>query len=504
MKKIVSLLLCLAMILSVMSFAAAEAKEEITLNVMLPDFYSDAEWVTLEAGNPVLQAIYDATGVKLNITWVPNSGYGEMTSLTLADAKNMPEVMVMQGPRDAITISSARAGAFWDLTDLIPQYEYLAQGQESTYDNTAIDGRIYGIYRARPYARAGIYYRNDYAAKAGYDKVPTTVAEFKEMCMAMAKLDNMYCINLCKYVAGTIGITTVMCGAPYQYGVNAEGKIYPAWEDPKFQEGLDFLRDLYAAGGIDPNFMTIESGNWNDAERSDPPKALMRLDCLDNGYRYQEWLEANAGADPENPIVTLLTALPDDEGKIQIWPQNTGASGEVVITKAVTAEKLPAVLKFLDWCNSAEGQTLLNCGLEGKTYWIHADGYRYTYPEGEQENTSQYELYTNSVQHSLNQLGMNVNGDLTPATAQTQLRAQYNQNLIDNAKYVIANPCLTLDSETNTLMGATLSQNIEDAQVQYIAGKIDMNGLKAAYDDWYAEGGDMILVEFQEAYDAQK
>ena len=504
MKKIVSLLMCMAMLLSVVSFAAAE--EDMTLKLMLPDFYSDSEWVTLEDGNPVLEAIYKATGVKLDITWVPNSGYGEMTSLTMGDPSNMPEVMVMQGPRDAITISSARAGAFWDLTDLIPQYENLAAGQQSTYSNTAIDGRIYGFYRARAYARAGIYYRNDYAKKAGVDKVPETVQEFKDLCMALVNLGETYVINWCDYYEGTIGIMTVISGAPYKYGVNEEGKIYPAFEDPHFQEGLDFLRDLYAAGGIDPNFMTIASGNWNDAERSDPPKAIMRLDCLDNGYRYQEWLQENMGASnvEGEEIVTLISTLTNDEGKIQIWPQNIGASGEIVITKTVTEEKLPKVLAFLDWCNSAEGQTLLNCGVEGVTYWIHADGYRYTYPEGEETNSATYATYTNTVQHSLNQLGMNVNGDLTPPTAATTLRTWYNDNLLNNAKYVIANPCLTLDSETNVLMGATLKTDIEDAQVQYIAGKIDLAGLQAAYANWHDAGGDDILAEFQAAYDAQK
>ena len=470
MKKIVSLLMALVMLFAVMSFAAAE--EDLTLNVMLPDFYADSEWMTFEDGNPVLKAIYDATGIKLNITWVANSGYGEMTSLTLADAKNMPDVMVIQGPLDSLTISNARAGAFWDLTDYVKDaenYPNLAAGQDSTYANTSIDGRIYGIYRARAYARAGIYYRNDYAAKAGIETVPANVEEFKNLCFALAGLENMYCINMCKYVAGTIGITTVMFGAPYQYGVDAEGKLYPAFEDAKFQEGLDFLRDLYAAGGIDPNFMTIESGNWDDAERAETPKALMRLDCLDNGYRYEEWLEANMGVDGENPVVTLLTALPNSEGKIQIWPQNTGASGEIVITKAVPEDKLPRVLKFLDWCNSAEGQTLLNCGLEGVTYFIQSDGYRYTYPEGEKEKSDQYAIETNKIQHSLNQLGMNVNGDLTPPTA-----------------------------------GTTLNTDVEDGQVQYIAGKIDLAGLQAIYEAWHEDGGYAILAEYQAAYDAQK
>ena len=48
---------------------------------------------------------------------------------------------------------------------------------------------------------------------------------------------------------------------------------------------------------------------------------------------------------------------------------------------------------------------------------------------------------------------MNVNGDLTPPTAANALRSEYNQNLLDNAQYVIANPCYTYDSETNNLMG---------------------------------------------------
>ena len=504
MKKILSLVLALAMLFSFASFASAEAKEEMTLKVMLPDFYTDSDWMTLEDGNPVLQAIYEATGVKLDISWVANSAYGEMTSLTLADPSNMPEVMVMQGPRDAIMISSARAGAFWDLTDLIPQYENLAQGGETIYQNISIDGRIYGIYRARAYARAGIYYRTDYAAKAGITSKPTNVEEFKDLCFALAGLsEDTYCINLCDYYLGTIGIATVMFGAPYEYGIDDEGKIYPAFESPYYQEALDFLRELYNAGGIDPDFLTISSQNWNDAERNENPKAYMRLDCLDNGYRYQEWLEQNLGYSAEEPVVALLTAIPNSEGNIQIWPQNIGASGEIVVTKAVTEDKLPAVMAFLDWLNSAEGQTLINCGVEGKTYWIYDNGYRYTYPEGEKENAATYDNYTHNALHSLNQLGMNVNGDLTPPVEGTILRDEYNLNLLENVKYVIANPCLTYDSETATLMGTTLNQDVQDAQVKYIANVIDLDELQAAYATWHDMGGDMILSEYQAVHDAQ-
>ena len=140
--------------------------------------------------------------------------------------------------------------------------------------------------------------------------------------------------------------------------------------------------------------------------------------------------------------------------------------------------------------------------MEGVNYWIHEDGFRYAYPEGEQDKQEEYAAYNSTTLHSLNQLGMNVNGDLTPSVKQTALRAEYNQNLIDNAKYVIANPCLTLDSPTFTTTGATINQALEDAQVQYIAHKLDLDGLKAAYEKWYELGGTDILSEYQAAYDA--
>ena len=503
MKKLLSLVLALVMLMSVASIASAEEKEDMTLRIMLPDFYSQYDWMTLEDGNPILQAIYDATGVKMEIEWVADQAYGERVTTTLSGKDTMPEIMVMQGPRDSIMIDNARAGAFWDLTDLIPQYDNLAAGQESIYENISIDGRIYGLYRARDYARAGIYYRKDYAEKAGITAEPTNVEEFKALCFALAGLsEDTYCINMCKYVAGTIGITTVMFGAPYQYGIDENGKIYPAFEDAHFQEGLDFLRELYAAGGMDPDFATIESGSWNDAERSENPKALMRLDCLDNGYRYQTWLADNLGYDAENPVVALVTALPTSEGNIQIWPQNIGASGEVVVTKAVTEDKLPRVMEFLNWLNSAEGQTLINNGVEGVNYWMYNDVLN-LYPEGEAENATKYTEYNNITLHSLNQLGMQVNGGLMPKPYYPILRQEYAQNLLDNAQYVIGNPCYTYDSETNTLMGATLNTDLEDAQVKYIANIISLEELQAEYQTWHDMGGDMILAEYQAIYDAE-
>ena len=134
MHKLIALFLCAAMLFSVMSFAVAE--EPLVITVMMPDFYTDVDFQV--EGNPVLDAIEAASGVRLDIQWVANSSYGDMTSLTLADPANMPMLMVLTGARDPVVVNSARAGAFWDITDYIADYPNLAQGSQDIYNNISL------------------------------------------------------------------------------------------------------------------------------------------------------------------------------------------------------------------------------------------------------------------------------------------------------------------------------------------------------------------------------
>ncbi len=495
MRKLASLLLALAMLLSFVSFANAE-EEPFVITVMLPDFYADKEFV--KEGNPVLDAITEASGVKLDITWVANSVYPDTTTLTLADPSRMPMIMVLQ----AVDVNNARAGAFWDLTDYIDDYENLSAGAAAVYNNISVDGRIYGIYRSRNVVRNGVYYRSDVAKAAGFDAVPQTVEDFTKMCYDMLAYikanygEASYLLNCCEYIAGTIEIATVMHGAPYAYGVGDDGLLYPSFEAPEYLEGLTWLRDLYAAGGIDPDFMTIASGTWDQAERNE--NAFMRFDCLDNAYRQQEWFQNNKNVTSD--IFEMMPSAYNANGDYCVKP-TPGYNGQIVITKAVkTEEDFLRCMSFLDWCNSAEGQTLVNWGIDGITFWIREDGFRYTKPDEETDMTE----YVLTIQHSLNQLGMNVNGDLTPKASTTNLRSKYagyqgDTFLISN---LVADPSVPLQAscESYTKYNSLLAEKIEDAAVQYIAGYIDEDALYEVWDAWFAEGGQEMLDEFNALY----
>lgn len=492
MKKLLSLFLVMVMTFSMISLATAE--EPFVLTVMLPDFYPTVDFQNKD--NPVLKAIEDASGVRLDIKWVANSTYGDAVNTTMTD-EVLPNLIVMTDTRGPTMINNARAGAFHDLTDYVKDtvtYPNLA-GNPAIYNNISVDGRIYGVYRTRAYPRAGIYYRKDIAEEMGITKVPETIDELTALAEALAKYSNdTYALNMCSYTAGTISVITVAYGAPNNWGIDENGMIYPAHQHPGYLEGLNWLRNLCEINGIDPNFATIDSTQWDNIERTN--KAFMRFDCLDNAYRQQEWFEKNAGATEQ--IFEMVGPLKKADGTITVWPQNAGFAGEIVVTKSVKEEDLPKVMKFLDWVNGADGQMLINWGLADVTYWLDDEGYRTVNPA----DGTDMSLQVQAIQHSLNQLGMNLPGDLCVPARQSEVRLRYEELNKILAPYAVADPCYPFVSETNTAFGVQLSTIISDAAVQYIAGIINEDELRAAWQQWYDEGGAQIIEEYNEAYQA--
>ena len=499
MKKLVSLFLVLALLLGVMSFATAD--EPFVISVLLPEFPADIDFVMED--NPVLQKIEELTGVKLDIHWGPNSTYGEIFSTTLADA-NPPMLVSATNARDPQVLNSAAAGAFWDLTDAVQDaenYPYLSAGNQAIYKSISVNDRLYGIYRSRAFPRGGIYYRLDIAKEVGFDKEVKTIDDLTELAEKLAGYsDDTYALNMCSYTAGTINVITIAMGAPNTWGIDEEGNVYPAHKSPAYLEGLNWLRHLYEIGGIDPNFAQISTSEWDNIERNN--KAFMRFDCLDNAHRQQEWFENNAGVTEQ--VFQTVGPVAKADGSITVWPQNEGFAGEIlVMKKSVSEEDLPKVLKFLDWCNSPEGQTIINAGLEGLTYDVDEEGFRYTPEEKTEEYTKNSQMYHNNV----NQLGMGVPGNLETPKARvnrgvTELRQRYEDLNVELAPYAVLNPCAGLSSETQVSFGAQLDPIISDAAVQYIAGMINEDELKAAWEDWAMQGGDQMTAEYNEAYHA--
>ena len=62
--------------------------------------------------------------------------------------KDLPMLIAATDARSPLIMNSARAGAFWDLTDYVSDaenYPNLALGDSQIYNNISVDGRVYGI-----------------------------------------------------------------------------------------------------------------------------------------------------------------------------------------------------------------------------------------------------------------------------------------------------------------------------------------------------------------------
>ena len=137
------------------------------------------------------------------------------------------------------------------------------------------------------------------------------------------------------------------------------------------------------------------------------------------------------------------------------------------------------------------------------TYLVDEESFRVAAADQSEQIGTNSKLYS----HSLNQLGMNIAGDLcTPIkpgeTAGSSMRVRYNELNTLLTPYAVSDPCYPFVSETNVAFGTQLSTILSDAATQYIAGIIDEAQLKAEWDRWYEEGGALIIEEFNAAHQA--
>ena len=131
--------------------------------------------------NSLVQSLEDHVNYDIDWTWILDADYTDKISTMIAGG-TLPEIVLLKN-LDSNTIQNCRAGAFWDLTDYLGQYENLSRINDTILENIKIDGKVYGIPRTRALMRDGIVYREDWLEKVGL-QVPTNLDEFEEVLRA--------------------------------------------------------------------------------------------------------------------------------------------------------------------------------------------------------------------------------------------------------------------------------------------------------------------------------
>lgn len=457
-----------------------------------------------EENDPIQKALSDLTGVDIEMRWAPNADYQAQTNVVLA-SDDIPDVIVVQGKSQGF-VQTAEAGGFWDLTKYIESGEYpnLVAYDDQVQEAASVNGKIYGVMRKRDLIRYVLILRQDWLDNLGLE-APTTTEELKEVARAFTEddpdgngVDDTF--GMFNGSWSGIGQSTPLDAIEVWFGAGnvwreEEGELIPVWYTDEFKEALDYSREFFENGWMEPDFPTADNTKTNEKFFAGQTGILVGVSSWFNDlYKLAKEIDP-ATADglmtiegqPEGPNGTY--ALP-----------SAGYSGFLAISKAKvkTEADLKKVLEVLDTMASEKGQRLLVNGIEGENY-EEVDGYAKYLDSGAD--------LTTSVQQAWFQVNTAANGVTSlPALPSSDYDAEIQESIksfaerdLENAVF---NPAAGLVSPTYITKGAQLDQIISDARMQYIVGAIDEAGLDAAIENWKASGGEQVIAEYNELYKA--
>ncbi|MDA0632894.1 extracellular solute-binding protein [Nonomuraea sp. MCN248] len=495
--------LALALALTACSGGGGEAADANTLTLMVPLFQTAPD-----PQGEIHQAAEKLTGKKLQITWVPNADYNEKTNVTLA-SDALPDVMVIQDNKGAAFVKTAKAGAFWDLTDKLDKYPNLKPKSPQAWLNSKTDGRNYGVYRVRPLLRSAVVIRKDWLEKLDL-KLPETTDDLYEIAKAFTERDpdgngkkDTYGLILPKWPAPVFSASSpynvidVWFGTPNNYGVR-DGKLVPEFDVPEFWEAQKYIKRFVDEGLVNPDWATLDTGKWNDPFLQGKGGII-----IDVNVRAGELFDKFKELDPDtyHEKVAMAGNLARPDGQKFSYPF-TGYNGIVAVSKqrVRTEEQLDDVLRTLDKLASKEGSILLNNGIEGRNFKVE-DGFAVKINESDPA----VKVINNDVQFGFIQLGMTssvgVAGDayewMRPSQAERDWLRQRDELMELDLRTAVHDPSLPVISQTAVDQGATLNPIPTDARIKYLAGDLTEEQFKAEIKRWYDSGGTQILAELQ-------
>jgi len=483
------------------SGATATPAKLTSLSIMAPFLSTNAP----AAGNQIGTAIDKALGVDLKINWVPNASYEDKTNITLAGS-DIPQVMVIQGKSPGF-VKNAQAGAFWDLTNYLKDYPNLKTKTPAVQAASSVNGKVYGIYRARDAMREGVIIRKDWLAKLGLS-VPKTVDDLYKVAKAFTDGDpdgngvkDTYGIIIPKWPGG-LGTNSpydaieTWFGAGNTWKKTSKGSLEPSFMQPEWLKAVDFEKKLVTEGLVNPDYATMDSAKWNEPFLNG--KGGIILDVQSRGAQLMGLLKQKDPAHFQD-YIDIGGNLESPSGSLYALP-TTGYSGFLAIPKAQvkTEAQLRSVLAVLDKMNTPALGKLLNNGIEGVTY-TESGGLAAAVPNVPKDLTDAVGSYA--------QLGTAVSGyyGLPPKQASDYEQKMYDKRIKiqdSDLKSAVFNPAAPYVSATYTAQGAQLDTIMADARIQYLAGQIDAKGLKDAIARWRSSGGDAVISEINKLYKA--
>lgn len=444
--------------------------------------------------DPVIAAIEELTNTELQIQWVPNGTYDEKFNATIASGQLPMVILASTTPFNSNLKGALRDGYFWEIGPYLKDYPNLEKAlNPQVLKNTAVGGKFYGLNRARSLVGDGMIYRTDWLDNLGM-KPPTTLDEMYEVIKAFATQDPDG-----NGQDDTIGLAEEKSVRGFKFILAATGggnvweiqddKIVPAHESQAYVDAMDWYKRLYAEKLINQDFAIMERTQNIDNGN----KGLFGFRLGDNDFiaRHSELFKLNPSAELDTSSI-----LDGANGKKLLM--DNGLSGSFLIPKqsVKTEEELQRILQYFDTLSTPEGQNIFEWGLEG----IH-----YSIKDGKADRTAEQSVkYASEVIHlqqamQISDGSLAMEGTLDKYTAKFKTAKKEAAAIAD---MFVVNPAAGYNSPTYDEKRTQLEKIINDARIKYIMGELDAAGWQDVLDNWRRSGGDAVLEELNQEYQA--
>lgn len=386
--RILALAMALMMTLGCATTATAEEKTKLTIFSAL----ADSE-VSNHGDVPSMQKLAEIGNVDVEWVHPPKGQETEQFSLMVVSQEYTDMIYYnwssyAGGPEKAV-----QDDVIIPLNDYVEKYapnltalfeKYPEAKRQATTDN----GTIYMF----PFIRGvclspetaglnftqGPIYRKDWADKLGI-AAPKTIEDWHAMLCAFRDNDMNGNGDASDEIPFS-GVFTSGSGYSINYFPAAfgllegfyleDGKVNHSILSPKYKEYLDTMRQWYAEGLIDPDYLAIDSNTFQ-------AKATSGL--------VGSWFGSET-AHFASYAKIMKDTVPDATIAAINWPQDANGNSYTAqpsvnmicngkgIAISSSCQNIEAAIRYLDYIYSDEGVRLMNYGIEGEHYTLDADG----------------------------------------------------------------------------------------------------------------------------------
>lgn len=479
MKKVLALALSLALLMGLCTISAQAQGETLSILQRLPANYE------IE-GNPVIKAWGDMFGITLDIEAPPISSYNDRRNVILASG-DLPDIIFVND-LGAMYTQWSRDELFLDLTPYFNE-EYMPNAFSVLTEEELFNVRVqledgstglFSLPRVQTKPWDCIMYRGDWMEKLGLE-IPSTPEEFAEVMHAFATqdpdgngLNDTYGWSLNAVMAADHRSLYSGFGIRPTEVPDENGEYQLAQAQPSYKNYLDWMRDMYANGSMDPEFYLTKAYEDGDLFRAG------KIGCL-----YSTVVEhlitystdsALVAAFPDAKIVGGPAMMQEGQTVADIY-YNPQIWGNWAIS--ADCDNIELALKFLDAGYTDAVNELLMFGLEGITYTTFDPEQRFTTKTEEQKyNCEKYVASYATVNYQRADKGLLIaNGDNEEeikmfTEAYDRIGAQTNR-----VPYLSGTSCTGYGDVDTAIVESGINDQWSELRTKYITGEIDWDQL---------------------------